>query len=359
MAAELVMPQLGLTMTEGKVLRWYKQAGETFAAGEPLFEVETDKVNMDVEATEPGRLVEILAPLNETLAVRTVLARYEKEGAPALATGARLPVSPRARKLAAELGVDLARLSGSGPGGRIVEQDVRRAAPAAPPAETPSRLRSATAERMTRSFQSAPHFYLTREVDASELLLLKNMLSAAAARRGAGRISITDLLLKALALSVVEHPAVRASWVEGRIRRHERILLGVAVAQDAGLIVPAIQGADALPILELARERQALVERVRSGHLRTQDFGETCATLSNLGMYGVDQFQAILNSPESLILGAGRIRERVCAVHGAAAVRPTLHCSISVDHRVLDGAQAARFLGTLADMLENPGALLA
>ena len=367
------MPQLGLTMTEGKVLQWYKKVGDSFKVGEPLYEVETDKVNMDVEATESGELTEIVGPLDEVLPIKTVIARFARAGEPAVAATPAAPaqksrqaVSPRARKLAETNHIDLSRVKGTGPGGRIVESDVlaatpagtQAAKPAAKPAAPASRLRAITAERMTQSFQSAPHFYLTREVDAGELLSLKRTLAPAMKKRGLPEVSVTDFLLKALALAISEHPAVNSFWSNGEVRKNTGVSLGVAVAVDDGLLVPVVRDAHEADLSGIARQRAALVEKARAGKLTPGDFGGASATLSNLGMYGVDQFQAILNPPESLIVATGRIRDRIIAVNGAPAVRPTMYITISADHRVLDGATAAKFLATFAETLETPGLLL-
>jgi pyruvate dehydrogenase E2 component (dihydrolipoamide acetyltransferase) len=367
MMGEVVMPQLGLTMTEGKVLQWYKNVGDTFQVGEPLFEVETDKVNMDVEATDSGQLTEIVTPLNETLPIKTVIARYARAGqaSPAPVRKTRQAVSPRARKAALAANVDLSRVKGTGPGGRIIERDVvavmpAGVTPALPPAAAPpvSRLRSITAERVTQSFQSAPHFYLTREVDAGELLNLKRTLAPAMKKRGLAALSVTDMLLKAMALALAEHDAVNSYWANGEIRRHAGVSVGFATAVEDGLLVPVLRNAQALNLSEIARRRAALVDRARASQLGPDDFGGASATLSNLGMYGVDQFQAILNPPESLILATGRIRDRVIAVNGAPGVRPTMFVTVSADHRVLDGASAAKFLATFAELIETPGLLL-
>ena len=377
MPVDLVMPQLGLTMTEGKVLQWYKNVGEPFATGEPLFEVETDKVNMDVEAAEDGRLTEIVASLNETLPVATVIARYLRpiDKAEVEQPAARLAaVSPRARRAAARAAVSLDTICGTGPNGRIVEADVLAAMdarsskpePAAPflvaqpqtPA-APSRSRRTIAERMTQSFQTAPHFYLSREIDAAELLALKRMLSTALKKRGEIQISLTDLLLRALALSIARHPEVNATWQEDHVEPRSEIVVGIAIAREDGLIVPVLRDlASTSNLAAIAQGRHSLLERARAGRLSTADFGVASATLSNLGMYGVDQFQAILNPPESLIVATGCVRDRVVARQGAPAVRPTMFCTASVDHRVLDGSQAARFLASFAELLENPGELL-
>lgn len=380
MPTDLVMPQLGLTMTEGKILQWYKKIGEPFHAGEPLFEVETDKVNMEVEATEDGTLAEIVAPLDELLPVTTVIARYVRKSEAAQEPAEperRIISSPRARRAAEAAGIRLEALAGTGPNGRIVEQDVLRVAaarapaaiidpppppaPPTPPSAAPvplSRTRRITAERTAHSFQRAPHFYLTREIDASELLALKRTLSTALTRRGGPKLSVTDLLIRAMALAIADHPEVNASWQDDRIVPHSEIAIGVAIAQDDGLLVPVLRDIAAQDIPSIARRRNELVERARAGRLAASDFGAASATLSNLGMYGVDQFQAILNPPESLIAATGRIRDRIVAVNGAPAVRPTLFCTISADHRVLDGAQAAHFLAALAESLESPGLLL-
>jgi pyruvate dehydrogenase E2 component (dihydrolipoamide acetyltransferase) len=219
-------------------------------------------------------------------------------------------------------------------------------------------MRSAVAERMTQSFQTAPHFYLTREIDASELLALKRTLSAALERRGAPPLSITDMLIRAMAIAMAAHPRVNASWRDGGIVLNAEIAIGVAIALDDGLIVPVLLDIATADLMTIARRRSELVERARAGRLTAADFSAASATLSNLGMFGVDQFQAILNPPESVILAAGRIRDRVVPVNGAAAVRPTMSCTISVDHRVVDGAQAARFLTAIAEALEAPGLLL-
>jgi pyruvate dehydrogenase E2 component (dihydrolipoamide acetyltransferase) len=350
--------------------------GEAFQAGEPLFEVETDKVNMDVEAGEDGNLTEIVAPLNESLPVTTVIARYRRPADPpedARSSARNVIASPRARRAAKAAGISLDTISGTGPNGRIVEEDVLQAAKersqtpapvsAAPLTElqrpvTPSRARRAIAERMTHSFQTAPHFYVSREIDAADLVALKRMMSNALAKRGGVQLSITDLLIRALALAIGRYPEVNATWQEDHIERREDIAVGVAVAQEDGLIVPVLRDVAASDLATIARRRHELLERARGGRLSAADFTVASATLSNLGMYGVDQFQAILNPPESVIVATGRIRDRVVARNGAPAVSPTMYCTASVDHRVLDGAQAARFLGAFAEILENPGELL-
>lgn len=418
MLIDIVMPQLGLTMTEGKVLQWYKSVGEAFAVGEVLFEVETDKVNMDVEATESGTLAEIVAPLGETLPVTTVIARYSQAGESqngsesaiaehgvvaaraadiiatppdtgshstphVLGTEVRAPeklgrplASPRARRTAHDLGVPLDALRGSGPQGRIIAQDVldfvEQEQPANPTAQNGglrepvtvsqtiplSRIRRTIADRMSHSFQSAPHFYLTREIDATELLAMKRMLSSALSKRGKAQVSVTDLLVKALALAIANHSDVNVNWDNGNIVHRSKVQIGLAIAREEGLLVGLLHNGVTAELSDLSEQRASLVERLRTGHAQADDFGVASATLSNLGMYGVDQFHAILNPPESMIVATGRIRDRVVALDGRPSVRSTMHCTVSADHRVLDGAKVAKFLASFAEMLESPALLL-
>jgi pyruvate dehydrogenase E2 component (dihydrolipoamide acetyltransferase) len=195
-------------------------------------------------------------------------------------------------------------------------------------------------------------------VDGFDLLNLKRTLSMAAAKRRLHGISVTDMLLKALGLAIVEHPEVNVSWEDGQIRVHEDVTIGLAVAVEDGLLVPTLADVDHLSLLEIARRRRDLVDRARLGQLRSGDLRAASLTLSNLGMYGIDQFHAILNPPESLILATGRIKDRLVVAGGNAVVRPTLWCTLSVDHRALDGTQVARFFDSLAVILENPGLLL-
>jgi pyruvate dehydrogenase E2 component (dihydrolipoamide acetyltransferase) len=422
------MPQLGLTMTEGTVVAWLKAAGEPVIRGEPVVEIETDKVTTQVEAPADGVLGPILVPAGGKAPIGGVLSRVltaeeqgsrgagEREGRPDLFVSPRIFATPRARRTAAALGIELAQVEASGPGGRIVEADVRwqvarSLAPSATPPITPLRgIRRVVAERMQQSFTTAPHFYLTVEVEATALVrmskipvrgregLLAKVEAAFSARPQSDgvrpqsdgvrpqsdgvrpqsdgvrpqsdgvRLTISDILVKVCAQALREFPAVNVAWTDeggGGLRQHPDVNVGVAVALDVvdprqgnGLVVPVIHQADRLTLAEIARRRADLVERARAGKLTLTDLEGGTFTLSNLGMFGVDQFQAIINPPQSAILAVGRIKDRPVALEGAVVVRPTMHLTLSADHRQLDGAQAARFLERVAKLIEEPYLLL-
>jgi pyruvate dehydrogenase E2 component (dihydrolipoamide acetyltransferase) len=368
------------------VLRWLKSEGDEVEKGEPLMEVETDKVTVEVEAPAAGLLAAVRAqagadvPVGEAVAL--ILAPGEsapENGAPPVKTAARetaraIPAaaaepppaparrrlaSPKARRLAAEAGVDLEALgTGSGPHGAVVAADVLAAgdgAPAAPAGEDLplSRIWSIMAERTTRSWTTAPHFYLLREARADRLASWRET-----ARSLLGRdLSVTDLLVRATAAALARHPQVNASWADGSIRRNSDVNVGIAVAVEDGLVVPVVHRADSLRLGEIAARREEIVARAREGTLRPEDVEGGTFTISNLGMFGVDAFNAVVNAPQAAILAVGRIVDRVVPVDGRPEVRPVLALSLSCDHRVVDGARAARFLGELADLIEEPAAL--
>ena len=277
--------------------------------------------------------------------------------------------SPKARRIAAERGVDLSALRGSGPGGAVLVADVP--AVAAPvttgpvttaPLTLPSPQRGEgvgtvwriMAERMTASWTTAPHFYLVREVNVARLVA---WLGTARKQTGA-RITYTDLLVKLVAATLAQHPRVNVSWKDGALERHAEINIGLAVALEDGLVVPVIARADTLGLKDIAQRREDLVTRAQAGKLRPADIQGGVFTISNLGMYGVDAFSAIVNPPQAAILAVGRIADRVVPVNGQPAVQPTMTLTLSCDHRALDGARGAQFLGALADLIEEPLALL-
>ena len=415
MASEIVMPQLGLTMTEGTVVRWLKRVGDRVEKNEPLFEVETDKVVQEVLSLEEGVLNEIVVEEGRPVPVGTVIGYVGAPGEVPAGAGARgredveaprggdgesggreehgarrpepgtprsldlVRASPAAKKLAERLGVDYRTLRGSGPGGRVIEEDVRRAAasaaaqppqsprPPVPPSSVaesagesiPLRgIRKVVAERMAHSFATVPHFYLTAEVDAGALVALHGQVAPAVERKHGVKLTLTDLLVKATAMALKEHPEANAAWSDGGIRRNPVVSLGVAAATDDGLVVPVIPEADRLTLVEIARKRGELVEKARAGKLTLPDLEGGSFTLSNLGMFGVDLFQAIVNPPQAAILAVGRIKDRPVAVGGQVAVRPTMFVTLSSDHRILDGALAARFLARVVQLLENPAEML-
>src|SRR5262245_11274577 len=291
---------------------------------------------------------------------------YVESRASALSASSRLTAaSPKARRLAAERGVDLQVVRGSGPGGAVLAADIPAAKLPAAKAATPSDARRGEAvavsnvwrimaERMTASWTSAPHFYLVREVNVSRLITWRERVG----KPTGARITYTDLLVKLVAAALVQHPRANASWKDGSIVPNADINIGVAVAIEDGLVVPVIHRADTLSLPDIAGRREDLVARAQAGKLRPADIQGGGFTISNLGMYGVDAFDAIVNPPQAAILAVGRIADRVVALNGQPAVQPTMVLTLSCDHRVLDGARGAQFLSALADLIEEPLALL-
>ncbi len=388
MPTNVIMPALELAQETGKVLRWLKAPGDLVRKGESIVEIETDKVTVEIEAPASGVLQDVTAhagdvvPVGQTIALivapgeagaggPTPVATPATAAAPAKAsplarkaaeqehsTAAAVPAarlaaaSPKARRLAAERGRDVSALRGSGPGGAVLAADVATAErPGAPGVSTVWRI---MAERMTASWTTAPHFYLVREVNVSRLV---SWLEKARKQTGA-HITYTDLLVKLVAAAISQHPAVNASWKDDAIVRNADINIGLAVAIDDGLVVPVLHRADTLSLAELATLREDLVSRAQAGKLRPPDIQGGGFTISNLGMYGVDAFNAIVNPPQAAILAVGRIADRVVALNGQPAVQPTMVLTLSCDHRALDGARGAQFLGALAELIEEPLALL-
>ena len=393
MPTNVIMPALEMAQETGRLIRWLKAEGDAVVKGEPLMEIETDKVTVEIEAPANGILAAVTAAEGTDVPVGGTVAQIVAPGetpiepatapaAPSQATAAvaahpapaaatttaasngrrgRPLASPKARRLAAERGLDLAAVTGSGPHGAIVAADVDRAA--AP--ETLARAAAAEelevgsiwrrmAERTAQSWQ-APHFFLTREADAGRLLSWRE---TARLRDGYESVTHTDLLVRVAAEALRRHPRANASWADGRISSSGEINVGIAVAVDDGLVVPVIHGADRLGLREIATRRAELVAAAREGKLRPQDVGRGTFTISNLGMYGVDGFLAIVNAPQAAILAVGRIADRVVAVDGAPKVRPSLMLTLSCDHRVLDGARGAQFLQTLVALVEEPAGIV-
>jgi pyruvate dehydrogenase E2 component (dihydrolipoamide acetyltransferase) len=282
------------------------------------------------------------------------------------ANGARLaPASPKARRLARERGTDIAAIAGTGPAGAVLTADVLAAAVGATTERAPAAdggshesavgtLWRIMAERTTQSWTSVPHFFLLRDVNASRLMAWREQ----ARRRGVGPITYTDLLVKAVAMTLRAHPRLNASWRAGTIVAQGDINVGVAVAVEDGLVVPVIHRADRLSLAEITQRREEIVARAQAGKVRPDDIASATFTISNLGMYGIDAFNAIISAPQAAILAVGRIADRVVPVHGAPSVQPMMTLSLSCDHRVVDGARGAQFLGALAELIEEPLALL-
>lgn len=377
----VILPKLGLTMDEGRLIAWHKKVGDRVEKGEVLFEVETDKANMEIEASVSGVVRRILLPENASAPVATVIALIADTAEEVLPTvaetitsradsvrsvaaptrsavpaassdGDRVRASPAARKRAQELGVDINSLSSTGPGVRIGIEDVEAAAAARPTApsaalgekrEPLTRMRRAVADAMTRSAREAPQFSISRDVD----------MTAASARRKAAGVSYTDVIVAAAAQALGSHPRLRSRFDGDAVIVSDRADIGIAVALEAGLIVPVLRDADRKDLATLRDEREALEAAARSGHLRADAFGGAALTVSNLGTFGVDRFTAIVNPPEAAILAVGRVADRVVVADGAPAVRPVVSLTLTVDHRVADGTDAARYLADIAKKLEG------
>jgi len=388
-AADVIMPALGMAQDTGLVLRWLRSEGDQVSAGETLVEVETDKATVELESPIDGTLASVQAAEGDQVPVGQVIAvvlaegeqaaspspaRSEPEAAPAPAPVAevRAPVaavgiarrtrlaSPKARRIASDLAIAIDQIEGSGPGGAVVAADVERLHPSPRPADVlapPARsgVWRIMAEHTTRSWQEIPHFFLHRQLDASAL---ERWRAVAAEAPGAGRVSHTDLLVRIAAEALRRHPNVNATWRDGEACPEPRINVGIAVATEQALVVPVLHDAGEMPLADVTARRQELVAAAREGRLRPADIEGGTFTISNLGMYGVDSFEAIVNSPQAAILAVGRIADRVVAVHGAAVVRPTVQITVSFDHRMVDGARGAEFLRSLSQLIEEPIGLL-
>jgi pyruvate dehydrogenase E2 component (dihydrolipoamide acetyltransferase) len=399
MPSDVIMPALGMAQESGKVVRWLKHDGDEVVKGEPLLEIETDKVTVEIESPAGGTLAAVNVgegtevPVGTVIAVvlaagevleaaasatksepklaRTVeavpkLARtVEAVPAPPAASSPpsrRRLASPKARRLAEARGVDLDALTGSGPNGAVTAKDVESTATAAPrePATNGASFEVGTvwrvmAERTTRSWQDVPHFFLSRDVDASRL---ESWRASVRKRTDAERVSHTDLLVKLCAEALRRHPRVNASWRDGTIVPGSGVNVGIAVATEDGLVVPVVHHADTLELAALSSRRVEISAAARAGRLRPEDVQGGTFTVSNLGMYGVDAFQAIVNAPQAAILAVGRIVDRPVALSGEVVIRPVLTLTVSFDHRVVDGARGAEFLDTLAELIEEPAGLV-
>ena len=390
MPLNVVMPALEMAQETGKILAWLKKEGEPVAKGEPLLEIETDKAVVEVEAQGDGILAGVCAvvgavvPVGETIAwllkpgeavpaeaaknqsgrsaVSSASGGAEERVAATTSTSASaINISPKARRLASEKGVDPARVRGSGPGGEILAADILAAAEAASAsAAAPdggaalNAVARLMAERTTQSWTTVPHFFVTREVDAGPLVEWHRQLRAAGEASGAGRLTITDLLIVFVASTLRKHPRLNSSWTGQGIAIHADVNIGVAMAVEGGVVAAVIHQADTMSLGEIGAARGELADRARSGKLRPSDIAGGTFTISNLGMHGVDSFTAILVPPQAGILAVGRIADRVAVVKGKPAVRPMLTLTLSCDHRVVDGAAAAQFMKDLAESIAEP-----
>ncbi len=407
MAVVLPMPKLGFDMAEGTLVRWVKAEGEAVQKGEVIAEIETDKATVEVEANGGGVVYRHLVPEGESVPIGTPIAVIAAPGeepdvaaltggdsAPEAAApqgaaqpaspaggaspaqteaapqgvpspGGRIKASPLARRMAREHGLDLSAIQGSGPGGRIVKRDIQAvleaprpaAAPSAPAAAAqavePSRLRQAIARRMVEAKQQVPHFYVTHEFRMDALLEARRRINRQLEGEGL-KLSVNDFLVKAAALALREFPNLNASLVEGRIVRHGDINIGNAVAVENGLLTVVCRNADQKSLRQISREVRAMAAQVRAGKVRSEYIEGSTFSISNLGMYDVEHFIAIINPPEAAILAVGSARQVPVVEDGQLAVGWRMKATLSVDHRVSDGAEAAQFLQALAKYIEDP-----
>ena len=387
---DIVVPMVGEAVADVKLVRWLVTKGQLVSRGDVLFEVDTDKYVVEIEAFADGRIDEILVHDGETVVplqvvARLVLPNEDKPSSPfkeagtaagsaepeSLPTTAPIPpprtsdgilATPRARRIASETDLDLASIRGTGPGGRVTAADVEAGRPTGgtPGEGTRAPLsppRAAIARRMQESKQTIPHFYLTVEVDMAE--------AQRSRRRSVDELgwgtppSYTVLVVAACARALADLPTTNVSVVGQMMVTRDAANIGVAVALDEGLIVPVVRGADRLTLEDLASALADVVERARVGRLRETDIGQRSIVVSNLGMFGIDAFSAIIDPPDPMILSVGRVADRCVAVDGKAEVRPTTILTLSVDHRALDGAPAAAFLDRVRGLLERPSDLFA
>jgi pyruvate dehydrogenase E2 component (dihydrolipoamide acetyltransferase) len=432
MSINILMPALSPTMTEGKLAKWHVKVGDEVKSGQVVCEIETDKATMEVEAVDEGKIGQIVVEegaegvkVNAVIAILLEEGETEVKGAPpppaapkveapaapasaqaapapkpaaapapapkpaaqpaAAPSGQRIFASPLAKRIAADKGVDLAGLKGSGPNGRIVKADVESAkpgAPAAAPAGAPkaaprpaapaaqpiftapgdqriphTAVRKVIARRMLESKQTVPHFYLTVEYEIDALLAARAAINEVARKKDA-RVSVNDMIIKACAKALRDHPECNASWTEEEMIQYGAVDISVAVATDRGLITPIVRNADLKGVAQISIEMKDLAARAKTGKLKLDEFQGGGFTISNLGMFGVKEFAAIINPPQAMILAVGVGEERVVARKGEMVIRNMMSCTLAVDHRVVDGAMGAQFLQTLRAYIEQPAAML-
>ena len=427
MAINILMPALSPTMTEGKLAKWHVKVGDNVKSGQVLCEIETDKATMEVEAVDEGKIGQIVVPEGtEGVAVNAVIAVLLEEGekaSPAPAAAATAPASaaapkvaapaptpaapakpaaapaptpaakpsgdrvfatPLARRIAADKGLDLSKVPGSGPNGRIVKADVEGAKSGAAPAPTPAAapraapaaqpqpifaapgdtraphtaIRKVIARRMLESKQLVPHFYLTGEFEIDALLAARQAINAVAEKKKGVKVSVNDMVIKACAKALRDHPECNASWTEDEMIQYGAVDISVAVATDRGLITPIVRNADMKGLAQIASEMKDLAARAKIGKLKLEEFQGGGFTISNLGMFGVTSFAAIINPPQAMILAVGVGEERVVARKGEMVIRSMMNCTLAVDHRVVDGAMGAQYLQTLRGYIEQPASML-
>lgn len=417
--AEIVrMPKLSDTMTEGVVAKWNKKVGDAVKSGDILAEIETDKATMEFESYLDGTLLHIGVQQGQTAPVDSLLAIFGKEGediskllaeaasaapkaetaaapkaeepkvqaqepkaaaapapapapvakapaAPPAPTNGRVKASPLAKHLAEEKGIDIGRVRGSGPDGRITKQDIEQFTSASMARFVPqeerftevpvSQMRKTIAKRLAESKFTAPHFYLTIELDMSRAMQVREAINTSIAPE---KVSFNDMVIKAVAVALKKHPKVNSSWLGDRIRFNEHVHIGVAVAVEEGLLVPVVRFADGKPLRVIGAEVRDYAKKAKEKKLQPADWEGNTFTISNLGMFGIEEFTAIINPPDACILAIGGIMEKPVVKNGAIVPGHTMKVTLSCDHRVVDGATGAAFLNTFKGLLEEPALML-
>lgn len=416
MAEVIRMPKMSDTMTEGVIAEWHKKEGDKVKPGDILADVETDKATMELENFEAGTLLYIGVKKGEAVPVNAIIAIVGKEGedikalitsesAPAEAKSEaapakeaapaakaetavsapvaapapvaassdddRLKASPLARKIAEDKGIDLRDLSGSGDGGRIVKRDLDNYTPAAAAASAPSfapvvgeekytevvvsQMRKTIARRLAESKFSAPHFYLTIDIDMDNTMAARTQINEVAS----AKVSFNDMVIKASALALRKHPKINSSWLGDKIRFNQHINIGVAMAVEEGLLVPVVRYADNKPLSQIASEVKVFAGKAKDKKLQPSDWEGNTFTISNLGMFGIEEFTAIINPPDACIMAVGAIRQEPVVKNGQVVPGNRMKVTLSCDHRVVDGASGAEFLQTFKQLLEEPVRMLA
>jgi len=407
MAEIIRMPKLSDTMTEGTVAEWHKKVGDKVKTGDLLAEIETDKATMEFESFQDGTLLHIGVPKGKTAAVDAVLAIVGSEGEdissllsetaapakaaepkaapqptkeptpqvapaavsspapvaapslPAMESNGRTKASPLAKKLAADKGIQLGTVPGSGDGGRIIRRDIENFSPGAARSleqvesateEPVSQMRKTIARRLAESKFTAPHFYLTMEIDMDAAVASRVAIN----ERGGPKISFNDMIIKAAAMALLKHPKVNSSWLGESIRYNHHVHMGVAIAVEEGLLVPVVRFANTKSFQEISAEVKVFAEKAKNKKLQPSDWEGNTFTISNLGMFGIDEFTAIINPPDACILAVGGIKQTPVVKNGVMQPGNIMKVTLSCDHRVVDGASGAAFLQTLKAYLEHP-----
>ena len=431
MATEVIMPKAGMAMEEGTVIKWFKKEGDTIESGEPLLEILTDKVNMEVEAPASGTVIKILVDEGQVVPVITTIAYIGKTGelVPTLVTKieedgvlvsqqpgnadvediahsvhGKVRATPAARKICRQEGIELFRVPGTGPknriqkidvesyktktmvstkssplaqrlakergipvedisgtgyAGKVMKRDVIRAAVKSLDQIQPNiipltQMRKVISERMTQSFYTAPTFTLNTEVDMAKMKVLREELKEDLWKQTGCKLTYTDFIVMAVANGLKEHPYINVSLVNEGILVHQHVNIALAIDVDGGLIVPVLRNVDQMRLKEIVIATKDMAERAKSMSFTPQELSESTFTISNLGMYEISHFNPIINQPNSAILGVGTIADRMVVVNGEPQIRPMMNVSLTIDHRVIDGAPGARFLRYIKQLLENP-----